>query len=175
MLRIAAQRRPAFNLAKTLVQISVFWGVFLLALPRQLQGLEQGLALPAFHFPGQVPLASILFVALSALGLWSGVTIAWLGSGTPLPLDTARELVVRGPYAHVRNPMAVAGLGQGLVAGLGMGSVAVLLYVLAGTLLWQSLIRPREEQDLLHRFGPAYARYRQAVRCWVPRLRPYGG
>jgi len=173
MLRIAAPRSPALNLAKTLAQISVFWSVFLLVLPQQLQGLEQRLALPTFHFPGQVLLAGVLFGALSALGLWSGATMAWLGSGTPLPLDTARELVVRGPYAYVRNPMAVAGLGQGLMVGLGMGSAAVLLYVLAGTLLWQWLIRPREEADLLQRFGPAYARYQRAVRCWVPRLRPY--
>jgi protein-S-isoprenylcysteine O-methyltransferase Ste14 len=173
MLRQAAPRSPAFNLAKTLVQISVFWGVFLLVLPQQLQALERRLALPTFHFPGQLPLAGALFAALSVLGLWSGATMAWLGSGTPLPLDTARELVVRGPYAHVRNPMAVAGLGQGLMVGVGMGSPGVLLYVLAGTLLWQCLVRPREEADLLRRFGAAYARYQRAVRCWVPRLRPY--
>ena len=173
MLRLAAPRSPLFNLAKTLGQISVFWGLFLLVLPLQLQGLEQRLALPAFHFPGQVLLAGLLFAALSALGLWSGATMALLGRGTPLPLDTARELVVRGPYAHVRNPMAVAGLGQGLMVGLGLGSPAVLLYVLAGTLLWQGLIRPREEAELLQRFGPAYARYQRVVRCWVPQLRPY--
>lgn len=175
MLRVAAPRSPAINLAKTLGQIAVFWSVFLLVLPRQLQALERALALPAFHVPAQVPVAGVLFALLSALGLWSGATMAWLGSGTPLPLDTARELVVRGPYALVRNPMAVAGLGQGFAVGLGLGSWAVLLYVLVGAFLWQCLVRPREEAELLRRFGPAYARYRQAVRCWVPRARPYRG
>jgi len=94
------------------------------------------------------------------------------GRGTPLPLDATRELVVRGPYAGVRNPMVMAGLGQGLAVGLYSGSVLVLLYVVVGGLIWDLVVRPMEEADLLRNFGARYQRYREAVKCWCPTFRP---
>ena len=115
----------------------------------------------------------MLFLAFSALNLRSGGVLSTLGRGTPLPLDCPRELVISGPYAYVRNPMAVAGLGQGLSVAIWLGSWGVLAYVIAGMALWQWGARPAEEQDLEARFGTAYRDYRAAVRCWVPRLRAY--
>ena len=54
-----------------------------------------------------------------------------------------------------------------------LGSPFVVGYALAGAVAWQLLVRPWEEADLLARFGAEYARYRAAVRCWVPRGRPW--
>lgn len=173
MFRQAAPASPAWNLGKTVLQIIVFWGVFLAALPALVVGLERHLGLPRFGVSGQRPVAAALFMAFSVVGLSSGVTMAWIGGGTPLPLDGPRNLVVRGPYAHVRNPMAIAGLGQGLAVGLWLGSWLMPLVVVVGGLLWQVFVRPREERDLLHRFGASYERYRSEVRCWWPRLRPF--
>lgn len=98
---------------------------------------------------------------------------AQIGPPARQPLDTARSLVTKGPYAWVRNPMAIAGLLQGTGVALFLGSPIVLVYVLAGGLLWQLLVRPVEERDLLERFGAGYTAYRASVRCWIPR-RPSG-
>ena len=49
----------------------------------------------------------------------------------------------------------------------------VLLYALAGGLIWHVFVRPIEEIDLEHRFGEAYRRYRDSVPLWLPRLLPW--
>lgn len=95
------------------------------------------------------------------------------GAGTPLPLSTARHLVTQGPYAYLRNPMAVAGLAQGFSVALILGSWAVAIYTLLGMLVWNFFVRPGEEANLELRFGKAFQQYRREVRCWIPRLHPY--
>ena len=80
----------------------------------------------------------------------------------------AHRLVIAGPYRRVRNPMAVAGVAQGVAVGLLGTSWLVIVYALAGGVLWHLLVRPLEEQDLASRFGADYQRYRSTVRCWVP-------
>ena len=97
------------------------------------------------------------------------------GRGTPLPLDAAREMVTSGPYAHVRNPMAISGLAQGVAVGLWMRSPLVVLYALCGGPLWCWGVRPGEEAALEERFGEPYCAYRRAVRLWWPRLRAFRG
>jgi hypothetical protein len=42
----------------------------------------------------------------------------------------------RGAAEALRNPMVVAGLGQGLAVALWFGSWAVLAYVLVGGIIW---------------------------------------
>jgi len=48
-----------------------------------------------------------------------------------------------------------------------------LAYVACGAVLWNFLARPWEERDLEFQFGEHYRAYKRAVRCWLPRLRPY--
>lgn len=171
--RPARPSGPAWNLAKTAAQAAVFWGAFILAGPLLLVALERRLGVPPLAFAGQHTLAVVVGVITGALNLTSGALMAIVGRGTPFPLDTARQLVVRGPYRHVRNPMAIGGLGVGAAVGLWLGSITTLAYVVAGGLLWQLVARPLEERDLEARFGSPYARYRDAVRCWWPRARPW--
>jgi protein-S-isoprenylcysteine O-methyltransferase Ste14 len=94
------------------------------------------------------------------------------GRGTPLPSAMASDLVVRGPYRFVRNPMAVAGIVQGAAVGLMLSSWLVVVYAVCGSLVWNYAIRPHEERDLEQRFGEEFRRYRAAVRCWCPRFVP---
>lgn len=115
----------------------------------------------------------MLFLAISSIGVWAAITMSRIGKGTPLPLDHATNLVVRGPYAYVRNPMAVSGVGQGLAVALFLGSPLVALYALMGSLIWQLMFRPLEEDDLHARFGDPYGEYCTAIKCWVPNTRPY--
>lgn len=168
--RVADDRSDARHLRRSLVQLVVFWSTFFLLVPAVLVAAERRLAVGApllDHLVWQVA-GVALFAVGSAGGLWSCVTMATQGHGTPLPAETARELVVAGPYRIVRNPMAVCGAMQTVGVGLILGSWAVLAIGLAGAVTWNVLIRPGEEADLAARFGPSYDRYRTEVRCWVP-------
>ena len=160
---------PSWNLAKTITQIVVFWGVFLFIIPPSLVALAARAGIPATPFLAGRVLAVFLFASASALGLWSALTIAMEGEGTPLPLDSPRRLVSTGPYAWVRNPMAIAGLAQGIAVALWHGSPVVAAYVIAGGLLWHVFVRPLEEADLARTFGEAFVQYRQGVPLWLPR------
>lgn len=166
------RRTPLVHVVVTLGQIVVFWGLFLVVFPLIIDALEArwGLSLPASV---GVAIAGVLVVlSASALGLWSAASLTVRGDGTPLPSVMPNRLVIAGPYRFVRNPMAVAGIAQGVGVGLMMSSWMVVAYALAGSLVWNYAIRPHEEADLSRTFGDAYRAYARAVRCWVPRLRP---
>lgn len=129
------------------------------------------LELLAFGLPDLLVLVP---ASLSAgLGLASGLTMAVRGAGTPLLFAAPNRLVTSGPYGHVRNPMVIAGLGQGMAVGLWLGSWVVVTYVLLGGAIWQCLVRPAEERDLRDTFGEDFAAYCQSIRCWLPRRRAY--
>lgn len=171
--RRSAARGVGRNLAKTLVQIVVLWTTFLWVVPFAISRSEARLGIEWLRFPPLPPLGAVLFALFSLGGLSSAFVLVRHGEGTPLPIDTTGRLVVTGPYAYVRNPMAITGIGQGLSVGLVLGSGGVLLYAVAGALLWNFLARPLEEADLARFFGEPYQAYRRAVPCWIPRLRPY--
>jgi protein-S-isoprenylcysteine O-methyltransferase Ste14 len=90
-----------------------------------------------------------------------------------VPFAAARNLVVRGPYRFVRNPMAVSACMQLLGIAVALGSPLVLVLTLLSGIGWHTVIRPAEERDLSRRFGAQYDSYRREVRTWTPRLRPY--
>ena len=81
------------------------------------------------------------------------------GEGTPLPLDQTNRLVVSGPYYYVRNPMAIAGIGQGLSVALIFQSLPVGIYSLLGG-------------GDLALCGSAYrrARYAEPIRSTISRI-----
>ncbi len=171
LFRPARAAHPLWNLTKTLLQTAVFWSTLLWLAPAALVSGERLLGVGGIRFAGQLPVGWLVLVVASFGGLWSGLTMALHGHGTPLPLDTAQRLVTGGPYRFVRNPMAVFGLSQGLGVAILHGSPTVLLYVLAGAILWHVTVRPVEERELANRFGAAYDQYRARVPLWLPRLR----
>lgn len=151
---------------RTSIQIIVFWTLFLGAIPLFITTVERELKIMPFQLAPRI--GWLVFILASFLGLISAAYMAVRGRGTPLPSDTAPVLVTSGPYAIVRNPMAIAGLLQGIGIGLLLGSYLVLIYVLIGALMWNQCVRPVEEENLLLRFGEAYTEYTQRVRCWFP-------
>lgn len=173
LFRTAREARPISHLCRTAVQIVIFWGVLLWLLPTGIVKAELALGVPGFAgwFPAWA--AWFIFAAASALGLASAVTMCLVGRGTPLPMDCATRLVVRGPYAHIRNPMALAGLTQGVAVGLLLGSGLVLVYCGCGVIVWNCMVRPVEEAEMQARFGAPYEAYRMSVPCWWIRWRAY--
>jgi protein-S-isoprenylcysteine O-methyltransferase Ste14 len=119
----------------------------------------------------------VIGLGLLALGLLfftaSLRRFATEGHGTLAPWDPPVELVVRGPYRYVRNPMI-----SGVVLVLFGESLALLstphavwaASFLALHLLYIPLV---EEPQLKRRFGAAYLEYCQHVPRVVPRLRPW--
>lgn len=169
--RVAAEGRA--HVRRSLVQLVVFWSTFFVLVPLVAAAVERRLRVevPALDQPVIRALAGVAFVAASAVGLWSCLTMARVGAGTPLPSETARHLVSAGPYAVVRNPMAVAGAVQTAGVGLVVGSWVVVALAVGGAAAWHVAIRPSEEADLAARLGPPYEAYRREVRCWLPRRR----
>lgn len=165
-----ARAATSTNLATTLVQIAIFWTVFLVLLPSVLVVLERrwrvGVDLPG----ASVGIGVVVLVLGSALGLASAFVMSTRGRGTPLPAAMPNELVVAGPYRWVRNPMAVASIAQGVAVGAILSSWIVIAYAVAGAVVWNVAVRPHEEADLHRRFGEEFSRYRDAVRCWIPRI-----
>ena len=171
--RVADEATSARHLRRSLRQLVAFWTTFFVAVPLVLVAVEERLHLDWTALDhGGIRLAGAGVFALgSAVGLWSCITMALRGNGTPLPARTARDLVAVGPYRWVRNPMAVAGMVQTVAVGLIVGSWTVVGIGVAGALVWDVLIRPTEEADLAGRFGDSYLRYAEEVRCWIPRAR----
>ena len=175
MFREAAETSTSWILLKTLTQIVVVWSVILVVFPYLITIVENKLGIVRLQFPFQRPIAAVVFVAISSLGVWGSIVMSRIGKGTPLPLDHAKHLVIVGPYAFVRNPMAVSGVGQGLAVALFLGSPLVALYALMGSLVWQLIFRPLEEDDLAQRFGEPYMEYKRRVKCWIPRFPGFPG
>ena len=170
MFRHSKEAKTSWILVKTFTQIIIVWSLILVVFPLLIVQLEKKLGIPTFTFPIQQILAIVLFPFISLVGIWSAFTMAKIGRGTPLPMDTASKLVVQGIYSYVRNPMAISGIGQGLLVGVLLGSPLVLLYGLMGGFIWQFIFRPLEEIDLLKNFGADYEKYQRNVRCWIPRF-----
>lgn len=173
MFRPAVETSTNWILFKTFSQIAVVWSVILVVFPYLITIVEDKLGIQRLMFPYQKPLAVVLFVVISSLGVTSAYVMSRVGQGTPLPLDHAKNFVAVGPYAYVRNPMAVSGVGQGLMIALFLGSPLVALYAIMGSLVWQLIFRPLEEDDLRHRFGAEYEAYCENVKCWIPRRTRY--
>jgi protein-S-isoprenylcysteine O-methyltransferase Ste14 len=174
------EARPASvarNAAKTLAQIVVMWSIFFALLPLVIYYIEGAIGLSSVRFDSTtwVFVGVVVFVLGGALGLVSAAYMVAYGQGTPLPVDCPREMVVRGPYRHIRNPMAAGSFAQGVAVGLMLGSPLVVAYALAGAVGWNYFVRPMEEMDLERRFGQPYARYRDSVRCWLPTVQGYRG
>lgn len=173
MFREALEKPPRYVMFKTSVQIAVVWSIILLVFPYFLTILEDKLGIVRLEFPYQRPIAAVIFLVVSSIGIWAARSMSTIGKGTPLPLDHARNLVLRGPYGFVRNPMAVSGILQGLAVALFLGSPLVVLYALMGSAIWQLIFRPLEEGHLEARFGGSFVRYRDSVRCWIPNKNAY--
>jgi protein-S-isoprenylcysteine O-methyltransferase Ste14 len=100
---------------------------------------------------------------------------AWLGRGTPAPPLAPDRLVVSGLYRFVRNPMYLAVLLLVLGQALLFGSGALVLYAAGLLAAFHAFVRLYEEPSLARRHPADYARYRAAVRRWLPRLLPWAG
>ncbi|MEW5987137.1 MAG: isoprenylcysteine carboxylmethyltransferase family protein, partial [Chloroflexota bacterium] len=122
-----------------------------------------------------------LLIATGAVLVAAGLTLmvktiallARIGRGTLAPWDPTQNLVVVGPYRHVRNPMISGVLAVLLGESLILGSTAVLSWTgffLLANLTYIPLV---EEPGLARRFGDSYRLYKANVPRWWPRRKAW--
>lgn len=168
LFRTSNSKSVTLNAIKTLIQIVCIWILALVVIPYVLLEAFEGYATPIFG--PMVLLGVVAFLSFSGLGLSSSFFMVRDGNGTPLPLDQTNLLVVSGPYRFVRNPMAIAGIGQGLAIAVAFQSISILIYSLLGAIVWHLVVRPIEERDMVRRFGEPYLQYREEIKCWLPKF-----
>ena len=120
-----------------------------------------------YSFSNVRSLVAMLLIAVGAGLCWKTVSLfIEYGEGTPAPFDPPRQLVIRGPYIYMRNPMMVAVClvlsGEALLFAL----VPLGLWFLFFFGLCLILIPLWEEPDLEKRFGESYREYKQKVPRW---------
>jgi protein-S-isoprenylcysteine O-methyltransferase Ste14 len=129
-----------------------------------------GLEMNAFLFIGLVP---VILGLVILIGFIWGFIVA--GTGTPVLYDMPEEMIVRGSYRFVRNPMYVGGLLLLLRQAILFKSFGFLLYLVVLFLLFNLLVVLVEERMLNREFGESYEQYCRSVPRWIPRLRPFRG
>ena len=113
----------------------------------------------------------MLCVLLGAMGyLWCGLDFAFAGRGTPAPIDPPKDLVARGLYRFVRNPMYISVLLVLLGESLVLQSADLLRYAGVAGVGFFLFVLLYEEPALRSKFGPSYQRYCEEVPRWIPRM-----
>jgi len=115
--------------------------------------------------------AGLLPLAVGAgIVLWCIWDFAVVGHGTLAPIDPPTQLVARGPYRYVRNPMYVGAVLVLLGEAALFVSVALVIYCAVFFVVAHSFVVLYEEPTLHRQFGQSYDAYRRSVRRWWPRF-----
>lgn len=176
MAQRSSGSEPQVSVPRLLRAVALLPGMVAVAIPALLvwlYGTDVGWGLPAPAAVGIV-LAGLALI-LIGLRLWFETVrlFASVGKGTLAPWDPTRNLVVRGPYRRVRNPMISAVAFVLLGEALALGSMSVLIEFAIFALVNAIFIPLAEEPDLVRRFGDEYEQYRGAVPRWIPRSKPW--
>jgi len=114
--------------------------------------------------------AGLPLMAIGAAGLlWCILDFFASGRGTISPIDPPKQLVVRGLYSYVRNPMYVAVVTILIGEAIFFMSAPVLIEAGIFIILANLFVRWYEEPALRRKFGQSYEEYLQRVGRWIPR------
>ena len=118
---------------------------------------------------GILQILSLLFILCGVvIYFWCLWDFAMTGSGTPVPIDAPKRLVIKGLYRYVRNPMYI-GVLMVILSWAGFyNSYAILRYGIIMWLIFQGLILIIEEPMLRRQFGESYKDYCKQVKRWIP-------
>ncbi|MCI0555780.1 MAG: isoprenylcysteine carboxylmethyltransferase family protein [Anaerolineae bacterium] len=155
------------NTLKTILYMGAMHGLFTLYLPLQLASRDKPF-LPLDHFRF---LAWLFWILGALIIVQCSVDIIRRGRGTPAHLDPPKELLIRGWYRHVRNPIYLGALIVQVGYIVWFGSARALLYALFMFTVFHVLVVFIEEPILRSTFGMEYEEYCRNVPRWIPRWR----
>jgi len=148
--------------------------LFLVMAPGVVAGLVPWL-LTGWHVGRPYPVA-VRIVGVVLIGAGAGVLIYAFaqfvveGRGTPAPPAPTVQLVVRGLYRYVRNPMYLAVLAVVAGQALLLSRPVLLAYAAAVSAAFVAFVRWYEQPTLARRYGAQYEAYLRDVPGWWPRL-----
>ena len=130
-----------------------------------------GIGRMAIHLDDPMHLAGLACIAAGAALLGACIVeFARSGKGTLSPADPPRELVVRGLYRYVRNPMYLAVTMIVLGEAVWARSWALFWYWMFFFACCNAFVMGYEEPYLRSRFGASYDAYAGRVGRWIPRM-----
>jgi protein-S-isoprenylcysteine O-methyltransferase Ste14 len=125
---------------------------------------------------GSIPLGNFRYAGLAAIligaaiYLWCAWDFTFAGKGTPAPIDPPKQLVVRGLYKFVRNPMYIGVLSLVVGQAVWFESRVLFGYAALVYLLFFAFVVFYEEPVLRLKFGDSYEKYCKSVPRWLPRI-----
>jgi protein-S-isoprenylcysteine O-methyltransferase Ste14 len=157
--------RRARAVAGTAVFLVFAPGLVTGLVPWLITGWQPGSSRPA----ALVVVGAILIAAGCCCLLLAFGQFALDGLGTPLPQAPTEQLVVRGLYRYVRNPMYLA--LQAIIIGQAvlLARPVLLIYAAAVAVATVCFVKLYEEPTLARKYGQQYQQYRQQVPGWLPR------
>ena len=122
-------------------------------------------------YPEPVRITGAVLAAAGAVTLLTAFAqFAIGGRGTPAPPAPTEQLVVRGLYRYVRNPMYLAVLAVIAGQALLLGRLILLGYAAVVAAAFIAFVHGYEQPALTRRYGAQYQAYQRAVPGWWPRL-----
>jgi len=123
-------------------------------------------------YPEPVRITGAVLAAAGAVTLLTAFAqFAIVGRGTPAPPAPTEQLVVRGLYRYVRNPMYLAVLAVIAGQALLLSRPVLLGYAAVVAAAFIAFVHGYEQPALTRRYGAQYQAYQRAVPGWWPRLR----
>lgn len=134
----------------------------LLLLGRLAPAVEKRAHLPSWQPNVFTSFAGVLLMVFGwLLAVWTIFIQFTKAQGTPAPTMATQKLLVQGPYAYCRNPMALGTVLLYLGIGVFIGSPLAAGLVLLFTAVLSLYIKTVEEKELEIRFGSDYTAYKQ--------------
>ena len=167
-------------------------------IPRAAEPLPLRLSRVAFALPGLLLMFAFLvhppWIAWSSLSVptwsrWLGVLVGlavapvniWvlrsLGTNVSETVLTKQrhELVTAGPYRWVRHPLYTSGLVMLGALSLVAANWLMAALTVGAIVLFSRVIMPREEAELVKKFGDRYEDYKRETGRLLPRFLPARG
>ena len=147
--------------------------VFMIVAPLSLAAiafaLDQRLQLPRFTCGPVNFFVGLLFVVPGWLfAMWFVQAQFALGEG--IPVFATQKLIVQGPYAYCRNPMALGADLFYIGVSIWMGSLSAVGLTMLFAALSALYLKMIEEKRLEEYFGSEYLKYKQRTPFLIPRL-----